>query len=121
MKTMGLAWLAIAGTTAILAQDITGEWNGTLKVGQAELRLVLHVSKGADNNLKATLDSIHQGVNGIPVRENCRLDFEGVHQQVIRAEKSLKRVHACCSRNAFRRAYPDRLTGRRVSSPSIAT
>src|SRR5271165_695440 len=49
------------------AQDITGDWQGTLSVGAAELHLVLHIAKGPDGALKATLDSIDQNANGIPV------------------------------------------------------
>jgi pimeloyl-ACP methyl ester carboxylesterase len=50
------------------AQDIAGDWQGTLSVSGAELRLVLHVTKAADSSLKATLDSIDQpGANGIPI------------------------------------------------------
>jgi len=55
-------------TTLAQAQDITGNWQGTLSAGGAELRLVLHITKSADGSLKATLDSIDQpGGNGIPV------------------------------------------------------
>jgi len=49
------------------AQDITGDWQGTLSVGAAELHLVLHIAKGPDGALKATLDSVDQNANGIPV------------------------------------------------------
>lgn len=48
-------------------QDITGDWNGKLSVNGAELRLVLHINKNADGTFKATLDSVDQGSNGIPV------------------------------------------------------
>jgi uncharacterized protein len=47
--------------------DIAGDWQGTLNTGTGELRLVLHITKGADGALKATLDSVDQGANGIPV------------------------------------------------------
>ena len=47
-------------------QDVAGLWMGTLHVGPAELRLALHVTKAAEG-LTATLDSLDQGVNGIPV------------------------------------------------------
>src|SRR5262245_12598154 len=50
-----------------LAQDVIGDWHGTLNVNGAELRLVLHISKNSDGSLKATLDSLDQNVNGIPV------------------------------------------------------
>jgi len=49
------------------AKGIEGDWQGTLKVQGAELRLALHISKSDDGSLKATLDSIDQGTNGIPV------------------------------------------------------
>ncbi len=49
------------------AQDIVGDWRGSLKAGGAELRLVLHVTKAADGGLKATLDSVDQGARGIAV------------------------------------------------------
>jgi len=60
--------LVFMGAGLARAQDIAGDWLGTLSAGGAELRLVLHVTKGADGSLKATLDSIDQpGANGIPV------------------------------------------------------
>ena len=49
------------------AQDIAGDWQGTLSNAGAELRLVLHVKKMPDGSLTATLDSVDQGANGIPV------------------------------------------------------
>jgi hypothetical protein len=66
MKQLSVTLLILAATFSS-AQDISGDWNGTLKVGAAELRLVLHISKSAEGNLKASLDSIDQGANGIPV------------------------------------------------------
>ena len=56
------------GASLAPAQDIAGDWQGTLHAGAAELRLVLHITKAPDNTLKATIDSIDQpGGNGIPV------------------------------------------------------
>ena len=57
-----------------LAQDITGDWNGTLNTGVGELRLVLHVTKNPDGTLKSTLDSVDQGANGIPVTSTTLKD-----------------------------------------------
>jgi uncharacterized protein len=60
--------LLLLATGLARAQDVAGDWQGTLHAGGAELRLVLHITKAADNTLKATLDSIDQpGGNGIPV------------------------------------------------------
>lgn len=52
---------------ALNAQEVTGDWLGTLSVNGVELRLALHISKAADGSLKATVDSMDQGANGIPV------------------------------------------------------
>ena len=62
-----LATLAVSLASAAHAQNIAGDWQGTLKAGEAELRLVLHLTKGTDGSLSATLDSVDQGANGIPV------------------------------------------------------
>ncbi len=48
------------------AQDITGKWNGMLKVQGMELRLVFHITKSADT-YSALMDSPDQGVTGIPM------------------------------------------------------
>jgi len=79
-----LAFIAVA-TGLSVAQDIVGDWNGKLTIGQAELRLVLHLTKAADGSLTATLDSIDQGANGIPVNavtlKDSKLDLtiDAVH------------------------------------------
>jgi hypothetical protein len=46
---------------------VAGDWQGTLSAGGAELHLVLHVAAAKDGTLTATLDSVDQGANGIPV------------------------------------------------------
>ena len=68
------------------AQEVAGDWQGTLSAGGAELRLVLHITKAADGTLQATLDSIDQpGSNGIPVKtitlkdSKMSLDIPAVH------------------------------------------
>src|SRR6478736_5763057 len=62
-------------TTAVgFAQDITGDWNGTLKVNGAELRLALHITKNPDGTLKSTLDSLDQNAKGIPVASTTLKD-----------------------------------------------
>ncbi len=69
LKKMFALFIMAAATSVLAnAQDITGDWQGTLSAGGAELRLVLHITKAPGNTLKATLDSIDQpGANGIPV------------------------------------------------------
>jgi hypothetical protein len=46
-----------------------GIWEGSLAAGGVRLRLALHIGAGPDRVLKATLDSIDQGVRGIPVTD----------------------------------------------------
>jgi hypothetical protein len=86
MKRILILAIFVAAATLARAQDIAGDWQGTLSAGGAELRLVLHVSKAADGSLKATLDSIDQaGANGIPVNSitlkdsKLSLDVATVH------------------------------------------
>jgi uncharacterized protein len=67
-RYMVVTALIVLAAAVSRAQDIAGDWQGTLNAGGQELRLVLHITKAADNSLKATLDSIDQpGGNGIPV------------------------------------------------------
>lgn len=47
------------------AQDITGQWNGLLKIQGTQLRLVFNISK-TEKGLISTLDSPDQGAKGIP-------------------------------------------------------
>lgn len=66
------------------AQDVTGDWNGVLKVGQSQLRLVFHITK-AETGYTATMDSPDQGAKGIPMTkvtfENPKvvLELESAH------------------------------------------
>ena len=46
---------------------IAGDWQGTLSVGMQQLHLILHITQGADGALKASLDSVDQGANGIGI------------------------------------------------------
>jgi len=61
------AALVAAATVGAQAQDILGDWQGTLKAGPAELHLLLHISKANDGTLQAALDSLDQGAGGIPI------------------------------------------------------
>ncbi|HKE29755.1 MAG TPA: hypothetical protein VKB88_45715 [Bryobacteraceae bacterium] len=61
-------FLILTVATVGWAQDIAGDWQGTLNTGMGELRLVLHITKDADRAFKATLDSVDQGAPGIPIR-----------------------------------------------------
>ncbi len=85
MKHVTIFLIFLAAAAIASAQDIAGEWQGTLSAGGNELRLVLHITKSADGALKATLDSVDQGANGIPVNavnlknSTLNLDVAAVH------------------------------------------
>jgi uncharacterized protein len=84
-KFLSLFGSLLLTTLVSLAQDVTGDWNGTLKANGAELRLVLHLTRNPDGSLQATIDSIDQGANGIPVtsatlnNSQLNLQVDAVH------------------------------------------
>ena len=64
--------LWFGGLTALVAlpafaQDIAGDWQGTVKAGAQELRLIVKIGESASGGWKATLYSIDQSPNPIPV------------------------------------------------------
>lgn len=60
------------------AQDITGDWQGTITTGMGELRLVLHIAKNAGGTLKAVIDSPDQNAAGVTI-DSITLDANKVH------------------------------------------
>jgi uncharacterized protein (TIGR03435 family) len=52
-------------------QDITGDWQGTLKVGK-DLRLIMHIYKGEKDGFSATMYSIDQTPQPIPATSVTR-------------------------------------------------
>ena len=65
MKKTSLILLTCLLSLTIYGQDITGQWNGALKVQGTQLRLVFNVTK-TDNGISSTMDSPDQGAKGIP-------------------------------------------------------
>lgn len=51
--------------TRCCAQQIEGDWWGTLRVGQTPLRVVFHLKRNPDGSWIGTLDSPDQGTTGI--------------------------------------------------------
>ena len=77
MKTIAQGFFVVVLATIIVASNalaafrqdlnIEGNWEGTLDVGAAKLRLVLKVTKAADGSLTAKADSPDQGATDLPV------------------------------------------------------
>lgn len=66
-RIMILAAFLLGIFSLAFAQDITGDWQGTIHGGAGELRLVLHVAKNPDGTYKALVDSPDQGSAGIAI------------------------------------------------------
>lgn len=69
-----LAWAAVpcaygvqGKQAAAEAPSVEGIWDGTLKVPGAELRVLFKIQRNEQGGFTATLDSVTQGVKGIPV------------------------------------------------------
>lgn len=65
MKKFTLVFLIVLISFTSFGQDITGQWNGALKVQGTQLRLIFKISN-KDNGLISTMDSPDQGAEGIP-------------------------------------------------------
>src|SRR5688572_29617774 len=66
MKTLAQLIFLMLMSSAFYSEDLKGDWNGTLDVPGAQLRIVFHVIK-TDSGYKTTMDSPDQNVSGIPV------------------------------------------------------
>ena len=53
--------------TTIDPVELVGAWEGTLKAGSTEVRIVFRIATDPEGNLNAVLDSPDEGVTGIPV------------------------------------------------------
>lgn len=53
-------------------QVLEGVWNGVLDAGGTQLHLRFNFTKNADGSITATVDSIDQGANGLPVASIAR-------------------------------------------------
>ncbi len=65
MKKITLIFFTGLFSMAIFGQEITGEWNGALKVQGTQLRLVFKISNTI-NGLSSLMDSPDQEVKGLP-------------------------------------------------------
>ncbi len=81
---MLLLFPGVRGAAAQMLGAPQGTYSGTLQAGEAQLHLLLHLSKGANGSLRATLDSLEQGVFAIEANSvafsnfNLKLDLTSV-------------------------------------------
>lgn len=89
MKKSALILLTSLYSLTIFGQNITGQWNGALKVQGTQLRLVFNITK-TDNGVTSSMDSPDQGAKGIPTTTttfansilkitiaNAKIEYEG--------------------------------------------
>lgn len=85
MRTFSILLITLLTSITLTAQDITGQWNGVLKVQGTQLRIVFNVTK-TDKGFSSTMDSPDQGANGILVTnttfENPKIKFEVANAQI---------------------------------------
>jgi pimeloyl-ACP methyl ester carboxylesterase len=81
-----LLWLLAPLALAQSVPSLEGNWLGTLDTGSTKLRLALKVSKAPGGALSATLDSIDQGANNLPL--------SGLEQQGTAVKFALQRAGA---------------------------
>ena len=65
MRAFSILLISLLTSISLTAHDITGQWNGALKIQGTQLRLVFNVTK-TDNGVSSTMDSPDQGAKGIP-------------------------------------------------------
>jgi non-heme chloroperoxidase len=66
-KLLIVSLMALLGTAA-RAQEIAGDWQGILKNPAQDLRVIIHFDTAPDGGWKATVFSIDQGPEPVPVR-----------------------------------------------------
>src|SRR6266568_425820 len=71
--------LAALAASLVNAQDISGDWQGTLKAGPRELRTILEVRKGDGGEWKAVLLSIDQSPDRGAGMATTSFSLDGPH------------------------------------------
>ncbi|MCX6219435.1 MAG: alpha/beta fold hydrolase [Bacteroidia bacterium] len=66
MKNIAVVLVLVMSVLGLYGQEITGQWNGALKVQGMQLRIVFNIT-GNDKGYSSTMDSPDQGAKGIPV------------------------------------------------------
>jgi len=72
-----MLWMIVLQGIASQAQNLTGSWQGTLKPGTRELRIVIKIALD-DDKLKATTYSIRSGCTADPRKRHHseRLNYQ---------------------------------------------
>lgn len=66
MKKIIFLLSAIFASSIMFGQDISGQWNGVLKIPNNQLRVLINIAK-TENGYSSTMDSPDQGAKDVPV------------------------------------------------------
>lgn len=95
MKKTVFFIIIILASFTMFGQEITGQWNGVLKIPGGQLRVVFNITKN-ENGYSSTMDSPDQGAKGIPVTttsfENAVLKLQ-IPAAAISYEGKLNKEH----------------------------
>jgi hypothetical protein len=79
-KLLLMAALIFSGVSVAHAQNVAGDWVGTLHTGGGDLHLALHITQSNDGVYQGSMDSIDQNAKGIPLSaialKDSNLTFE---------------------------------------------
>lgn len=73
MKRLLTSLVTLLFSCVLMAQDVTGDWDGVLSIQNIKLRLAFHIT-ATDNGLTATMDSPDQGAYAIPMTSATLVD-----------------------------------------------
>lgn len=73
MKRYTYIFIIILSSISLFGQNITGKWNGILKVQGIQLRVVFNIEQN-EEGYSSTMDSPDQNVKGIPVNSTTFID-----------------------------------------------
>jgi hypothetical protein len=66
-----IAFIAIVGLALLplcrAQSQLVGEWQGTVKAGNTQLRVAWHVVAAKDGSITSTIDNLDQKIYGLPV------------------------------------------------------
>lgn len=75
MRILAFTIILVFFPILIFSQNITGQWNGILKVQNTQLRIVYNILE-TDSGYTATMDSPDQNAKGLPIDETTFMDNE---------------------------------------------
>ena len=121
MKRAATILVFLLSVLGLFGQNITGQWNGVLKVQGMQLRVVFNITK-TENGYISTMDSPDQGAKGIPVTatsfENSKLKIQITNAGIeYTGELIDKMITGTFKQNGME--FPMNLSREQIEKPSV--